>query len=68
MGREVVRDSELVIQPPPAAAVPRRPPRLVRLDLRGIDAREFGDAAGQRAEFHGLEEGDQELVVGLVHR
>ena len=40
----------------------------VRLDLVGVDAGLLGDAARQRAEFHRLEEGDELLVVRLVHR
>ena len=39
----------------------------VRLDLAGLDFGELGDAAHQRVELHRLEEGDQPLVVGLVH-
>ena len=39
----------------------------IRLDLGDVDAGKLGDAARQRAELHRLEEGDQQLVVGLVH-
>ena len=39
----------------------------VRLDLARLDVGELGDAAHQRIELHRLEEGDQPLVVGLVH-
>ena len=39
----------------------------VRLDRGGVDAREFRHATGERGKFHRLEEGDQPLVVGIVH-
>ena len=40
----------------------------VGLDLCRIDAGKLRDAAGQRDEFHRLEEGDQAFVVRLMHR
>ena len=40
----------------------------IRLDRAGIDAGLLDDAARQRGELHRLEEGDQVLVVRLVHR
>ena len=43
-----------------------RQPRLGR-DLGGIDAGKLGDAPRQPVELHRLEEGDEPLVVGLMH-
>ena len=40
----------------------------VRLDLAGVDAGELRHPARERGKLHRLEECDQVLVVGLVHR
>jgi hypothetical protein len=40
----------------------------VRLDLSGVDAGELRHPARERGKLHRLEECDQLLVVGLVHR
>ena len=44
------------------------PEYRIRLDLGGIGAGEFGDAADQRCKFHRLEEGDEAFGVRIMHR
>src|SRR3984893_9453900 len=40
----------------------------IRLDIRRIDLRILGDAAGEGGKFHRLQKRDQLARIGLVHR